>query len=325
MKRSFFLLIALVFSACAPTQAPQTPAQDQSAQAVSAAPTQSSAARTPIRTQVVTLRAPLRQTLPVTVILPSKKRSALPIILFSTGAFSSPEKYTALLNAWAQHGYGVLAPLHVDSEAWTGTKPADQRAGLAWRMNDLRVVVDSLDQLEAATGADFDEARVAATGHSFGALVAQILGGAQVGPVGGDIGALPAVPISAIIAISPPGSIPNYIDASGWANMQAPQFLTTGDKDVVPMMAPEWQAHLAGHQAHPGPSWALAQAGVDHYFGNVIGRTEYPGPPAQAQFKEMVTQSLIFLDAFLAGNRQAAEAMGRVPQIPSGEVSYTRR
>lgn len=288
MIRRFFILSLLALQACAqPGPAPQDAPQER------------------VSVQTITLNVAWRAELPVTVVAPKDAAGPLPVALFSTGALSSPEKYMALLKPWAEAGYVVIAPLHVDAESWVGIRPDNPSDGLAWRMRDMREVVNGLPQLEAQTGLSFDTAKVAATGHSFGGMVAQILGGAKPGPLAGDIGALPALPISAVVAISPPGPIPNYIEAAGWSQMTAPQLLTTGNKDIVPGIAPEWAKHLGGHLAHEGQSWSLVKDGVDHYFGNVIGRTEYPGPPQQQQFDETVLASTLFLDAFVRGEEKS--------------------
>ncbi|MEO0412567.1 MAG: hypothetical protein AAF221_12090 [Pseudomonadota bacterium] len=266
-------------------------------------------------TATVTLPSDRRGSIPASVYYPSGAKGPVPVVLFSTGAFSSPEKYDALLTAWAQAGYAVLAPLHVDSERWQGPRPAKQTEGLAWRRLDFLAVAGGEVAIEQAIGVDLDMTKVAASGHSFGALIAQVLGGAKPGPMAGSIGSVTPFAVSAIVAVSPPGPIPRYIEPAGWAQMTAPQLLTTGTLDIVPQMAPEWTAHLGGHRAHTGDSWGLVQTGVDHYFGNVIGRTEYPGPPQQAQFEQMVEISTDFLNEFLRGD---ASDTSRFQSAPTG-------
>lgn len=310
MIRRIFLLAVLALQACASTSS--TPALQPE--------------RPQTSVQTITLDAPWRGTLPVTIVAPANAEGPLPLILFSTGALSSPDKYMAMLEPWALAGYGVVAPLHVDSEAWTGAKPEQPTQGLAWRLRDFTRLVEALPTLERQTGLTFSTARVAATGHSFGGLIAQILGGAKPGSRAGDIGPLPALPIAAVIAVSPPGPIPDYIEAAGWAQMQVPQLLTTGTGDVVQMIAPKWQNHLAGHEAHPSISFALVGEGVDHYFGNVIGRTEYPGPPQQAQFEEMVGASRLFLDAFVRGDvTMMGLFMSRATRGPADRVGLNAK
>ncbi|MEM7568981.1 MAG: hypothetical protein AAF337_04225 [Pseudomonadota bacterium] len=302
MTRFFPLLLALIIAACA----------QQAAQVV-----QEPASYT-VASKVVTLPSDRRSSIPVSVYYPQGATGPLPVVLFSTGAFSSPEKYEALLKPWAQAGFAILAPLHVDSERWEGPRPAARSEGLAWRRLDFLAAAGAESMIEQSIGADLDLSRVVAAGHSFGGLIAQVLGGAQPGPMAGTVGRGTPFEVVALLAVSPPGPIPTYIEADGWAMMSAPQLLTTGTADIVPQMAPQWDAHLGGHRAHLGESWALVQADVDHYFGNVIGRTEYPGPAQQAQFDEMVIISTDFITAYLRGSDQA---MARFKAAPKGTFS----
>lgn len=311
MKHVLCFLLICAFAACAGYgSAPQGTAQRSA------------------ETAIVTLPSDRRGSIPVHVYYPSAQAGPLPVVLFSTGAFSSPEKYEALLKPWAQAGYAVLAPLHVDSERWQGPRPAKQTEGLSWRRLDFLAVAGGESMIEQAIGADLDMTDVAATGHSFGALIAQVLGGAQPGPMAGSVGTATPFAVSAIIAVSPPGPIPSYIEPAGWSQMTVPQLLTTGTADIVPQMAPQWTAHLAGHRAHSGDSWGLVQTGVDHYFGNVIGRTEYPGPAQQAQFDQMVEISTEFLGEFLRGDTPPSSRFQSAPQgmfYPDSGTGLMRR
>lgn len=307
MMRRTLLLCLFAVAACAPT--PDTallaPTPDARATIV----------------QTVTLDALWREGLPVVVVAPGTVDGPLPVVLFSTGAFSSPQKYMALLKPWAEAGYAVLAPLHVDSEAWSGPRPADQADQLSWRIQDIAEIMRNLPVIERETGLALSADALAATGHSFGGLVAQVLAGATAG----NVGPLSEIDVDAIVAISPPGPIPGYIEASGWAKMAVPQLLTTGTGDVIPNFVPEWTGHLGGHIAHPGESWAQVGEGADHYFGNVIGRTEYPGPPQNAQFDEMSAATLLFLDAYIKGNDAAMMTLMSAPQGSAARVGLTRK
>ncbi|MGD1954599.1 MAG: alpha/beta hydrolase family protein [Sphingomonadales bacterium] len=308
MRTRLVFLFILALSACAEHN---TPVADLSKIVPAAGPRD-------IRVSTVDLVSDRRDTIPVMIWHPGQDGAtseALPVVLFSTGAFSSPEKYDALLKRWAQAGYAVLAPLHVDSERWTGPKPEKQTEGLAWRRLDMIATIDAIEQIEMEIDQALSISEVAAAGHSFGAMLAQVLGGAQPGPLAGPIPRVVPVSVAAIIAISPPGPIPGYIEQAGWARMDAPQLLTTGSADIVPQMVPEWQLHLAGHYSHSGKSWALVQQGVDHYFGNVIGRTEYPGPPQTEAFDEMVDITTAFLEAHV--RRDAAAMATFIKPLPT--------
>jgi predicted dienelactone hydrolase len=132
-----------------------------------------------------------------------------------------------------------------------------------------------------------------AAGHSYGALVAQALGGARV-----QWGGAADPRVSGILAFSPPGPLPGFIDTEGWAAIRVPMFVATGTADVVPPVAPTWEAHRASFDASPvSPRWLWVGDGVDHYFGNRIGRPERPADANQARlFDAAVAASLAFAE-----------------------------
>ncbi len=245
---------------------------------------------------------------PVRVLSPDGRRRA-GLLVFSHGANSNAVKYDALTGAWAAAGWVVAAPLHADSPDHPGGGKVPPEDSLRLRLQDMRLILDSLPALETATGNRIDPARIAATGHSYGALVAQVLGGAVVTRPG-DGGPVPDPRIKAVVAFSPPGPIPGYVEAGGWARMTVPQFVVTGDADVLPMIAPAWTAHRVGFDAaHVSPSMLFVGVGVDHYFGNIIGRPERVAPDQRAAFDAAVAASLDFLAATVDGDQRALKRL----------------
>ncbi len=214
-------------------------------------------------------------------------------IHFSHGNFSSPIKYDRLLAFWAANGWDVLAPLHVDSADHPDKSRYGPMDSWAARLEDL-----------ALLGADVGKEGYIATGHSYGALMALVLGGVQPLLPGGKRDSL----AKAAIALSPPGAMPGFIDAAGYASLAIPALIQTGDKDIFPGNPPEaWREHLlAFEQAAPGGGrHALVYAGVDHYFGGVIGRPELSGPKAETQFGQFLESSDQFLNCFDRAPRRA--------------------
>lgn len=221
-----------------------------------------------------------------------------PLVLFSHGANSAPGKYAALTGAWAARGFVVAAPLHADSPGHPGGgKGLTPAQSWAMRVEDLRLAADSADRVAAATGCAIHPRRIAAAGHSYGALIAQALGGALVGA--GPAARDPRVTV--VIAFSPPGPIPGYVTAEGWAASAVPMFVQTGTADIVPGIAPRWEDHLASWQASRTPGVLLVGAETDHYFGNRIGRPERaaPSPLAARAFDASLELSSDFLAAHL--------------------------
>ncbi|WP_448584944.1 serine aminopeptidase domain-containing protein [Thermaurantiacus sp.] len=228
-------------------------------------------------------------------------------LVFSHGANSEARKYDELTAAWAAEGHVVAAVTHREP-VQRGGQPdmAAARAGWQARLADMRAAARLLGSVAPGLG-------LVAAGHSYGALVAQALGGAEVlWP--GDGGPLPMPGVARVVAFSPPGPLPGFIDAAGWAKLAVPLFVQTGTADVVPPVAPTWEAHAASFEAaRVSPRWLWVGKDVDHYFGNMIGRPERHRDEAQAAlFQAAVAASLAFLE-------------GRPPPEQPGDVTLIVR
>ena len=116
--------------------------------------------------------------------------------------------------------------------------------------------------------------------------------------------------------------MPGLITEKGYAGIAVPMLVQTGAHDfpIVAGKAGDWHAHLAAFHAAPGKkSFGLVLPGVDHFFGNIIGRPERPGPPQSRQFAEASKVSRTFLQAFGLGDRRAqAELAGRDDLLKKG-------
>ena len=89
--------------------------------------------------------------------------------------------------------------------------------------------------------------------------------------------------------------------------------MITGTADTLPMMAPTWDVHRVSFDVAPGPSALFVGAGVDHYFGNIIGRPERTESGQGPQFDQAVTLTLAFLKRTLAGKSLASLAIAAKP------------
>lgn len=221
-----------------------------------------------------------------------------PLVAFSHGAFSAPERYEALLSAIAASGFVVVAPLHIDSELLAdGQEPPSSVDTWSTRKEDLRSVAEAVPTIEAALGgvkiAAVEEGYLVA-GHSYGAFIAQVLAGAKA------IGEEASVDkrIDAVIAFSPPGPLPGFIADDAWDSVSAPQLVVTGTADILPGFLDEWELHTLSYQrAEAGQQWLWVGEDVDHYFGNLMGRLMIDTTPQKAQFVEAlaVTQQFALL------------------------------
>jgi hypothetical protein len=88
--------------------------------------------------------------------------------------------------------------------------------------------------------------------------------------------------------------------------------VTTGDADVLPFVAPTWQAHLASFQASSSPrSGAWVGRGVDHYFGRNIHRLTRDAPDQSRAFAAMLEIVDRFIAATAEGDPKALRWLAR--------------
>jgi pimeloyl-ACP methyl ester carboxylesterase len=226
-------------------------------------------------------------------------------ILFSHGALSSPAKYEALLRPWADAGFDVWAPLHVDSTDHPDTKRFTGLASWPARIEDMRALADHVGASSWV-----------AAGHSYGALVALMLGGVSAERPEGITGPMADPRVKAVVAFSPPGLAKGLVDLSGYGTLAVPALIQTGTRDIPPGARPasdSWQSHLAAYDAAApgGDRFGLVLDGVDHYFGGIICRPEMPGPKQNEQFNIAITVSALFLTGYGAAHRNARKALGK--------------
>jgi len=218
-----------------------------------------------------------------------------PLVIFSHGANAAYDRYDALVVPLAQAGYRVAIPNHTDSEDHFERAAYTPTDWLPTRVEDYNIIAEQYDT----------SFRIAA-GHSFGAMIAQIAGGAEMSS---DIKIDPEYLPGAVLAYSPPGPIPNYIDSEGWSKMKVPSLITTGTKDIVPMMADQWELHLASHEAAPlGTSFALIYANMDHYMNGAYGReTQASTSERERALKHMIGASVFFVSELRKDGRLSSK------------------
>lgn len=236
---------------------------------------------------------------PLTIFAP-EQAGTYPLIAFSHGAFASPTRYRAMLAPLAAAGYIVIAPMHIDSEEFglpDRPPPAD-----TWRTRNLDMALALVPTAEvvrelAQQGLKIDPERLASVGHSYGAVIAQLPGGAMATEPDGSrvIRTLPAV--DAVVGWSPPGEVPGMISGEGWSTLAKPTLTITGTADILPGFIDDWRAHKAAYAYAPQGNRALwVGEGVDHYFGGMFGREKPVTASSQALFRRALAVSLNFID-----------------------------
>lgn len=300
MQRREFLLISagsVALGACAST------------------PTVDSIASVDVELQIDSGRA-----LPLRIWSPARG-SRLPLVLFSHGAYSSGWDYDSLLSAWARAGFVVIAPTHRDSSRLGTQRGTQEPRWFGWRLDDMHAIMAGLDSVVAAAPAlqgRVDATRIAATGHSFGGLVAQTLGGASFHDLAtGQTLDRPLANVRAVIIFSGAGAVEPMLRPADFARLSLPTLVTVGTNDLA--QAPG----LTGYQWRRQPydligssrKYLLTLDGADHYLGGAVGRDDLPrSPQADRYVAAFNAASIGFLRAFLA--RDARGATLRAPSDP---------
>jgi pimeloyl-ACP methyl ester carboxylesterase len=225
-----------------------------------------------------------------------------PVILFSHGANSSHLDYDRLWRPWAQAGYLVVGANHID----TGPPETQTKVGRdelwAARLADTTLPLRRRTPFEALArrrGGALHWEAIAVAGHSFGAVVAQALAGADLFNPGDHKPVAARAPgVLACLTFSPPGPLAGFIPPDAWAGVSVPSLLQTGDADILPGFVNDWRLRLTGFAGRPD-RWTIVAKGVDHYFGGLICRRKAAPPADVLALEETATLSVDFLDAYV--------------------------
>ncbi|MEO9467313.1 hypothetical protein [Parasphingorhabdus sp.] len=257
---------------------------------------------------------------PVTIFSPSRS-GCFPVIIFSAGAFSSPDRYLNMLQPIAEAGYVILAPTHLDAEILAlDPKPKSETV---WKTRNaelayLATVPESLVTLLDRHKIKMNKTRMALLGHSYGALIAQLGAGAVATEPDGTRPNRKIPGVDALIAFSPPGPVSKVIDSDGWSSIDVPSLTVTGTADILPGFIDDWRLHKAGYAATPkGTRWLWVGEEVDHYFDGLFGRAGSQRPIIAARFDHAIATTINFLDIHL----KSAEAAEHPAPLAGVEVT----
>jgi dienelactone hydrolase len=263
----------------------------------------------------VALRVDAERELPLRVWVPARGRR-WPLLLFSHGAFSSGQDYDALLSAWARAGFVVIAPTHRDSTR-LGTKRGSQEPRwFGWRLDDMHAVASGLEDIVSSVPAlrgRIDATRIGATGHSFGGLVAQTLGGASYQDVtAGRTVTRPLANVRAVLIFSGAGAMEPLLRPLDFAGLTLPTLVTVGTDDLA--QAPGLTGYQWRRQPYDlipaGNKFLLTLDGADHYLGGAVGRDDLPRSPLADRYVAAFNNaSSAFLRRFVAADNVTAPAL----------------
>lgn len=208
-------------------------------------------------------------------------------IVFSHGANAAPSRYGVLLTHWARAGLVVCAPMHLDSEEHAARIIDNPSKVRRTRVEDFALVSAALARGIAGLP---PITRHAAVGHSYGALIAQVAGGAALDPTA-EVGSFSGPEPFCVVALSPPPPMPRVIDAAGWSRCVVPMLCVTGTADVMPGFVDDWRQHLVSCDAAPrGVSMVFER--MDHYFDGAFGRLR-PGDAQRGEAVERLNTGVV--------------------------------
>jgi predicted dienelactone hydrolase len=241
-----------------------------------------------------------------------------PVIVFSHGAGGSKDTDAPLTEYWASHGYVCLQPSHADSIALAREQGrrmtifqllrtiGNDYAGWTNRVRDVSFVIDSLQALQKnypQLAQRIDASRIGVGGHSYGAWVSQVLGGAKVNLPSGET-SLADRRVKAVLLLSPQGIEPNGFgmkNEHSWDELRVPMMLMTGSLDKgLGGQSPEWRAEPFRY-APPGNKYLVYFKGADHMTFSARRSSPF--------LATIEKSSLAFWDAFLKDDAAAKKAL----------------
>lgn len=227
------------------------------------------------------------------------------LLLFSHGNFLSKDDYQPLAQAWADAGYVVVQPTHLDARV-VQLAADDPRRAEIWRSrrDDLVAVLDRWPQIETALPVLRGRATprdVIVAGHSYGGHTAELLLGARY--QGED---LSDARIATGVLLAPPGPqqdlVPDwqarapYLDLD-FTTMRRPFLLVVGDHDRTVMTTRDWHWRAAPFERAPaGAKCRRVIEGADHWLGGIAGADH--GAQDAALLARTVAVTLAYLESF---------------------------
>ncbi len=327
MKRFFVLVVsAVVLSSCASSSDEKQKQTAPVADATSPADRYSSEAKTiPVGVipAAVLHDAARNKDLELSIDYPTHG-GPYPVVIFSHGYGVPRNAYVGMSSFWASHGYVVIRPHHADlgtlklpdrtfddmprdrrrrppiepkatefradpSEQWQSQTAADwtNRAGdVTFVINSLPKLIEQYPEIKDR----IDSTRIGVGGHSYGAFVALLLGGAKA-LAGGDALTYADPRVKAIEAMSPPGpSADRGLTQESFSTIKIPALFLTGSRDFGAVESENWGWRKQAFALAPaGDKWFVSVNGIGTpAFTGIIGPPSYEppvsipsGPPLQ--------------------------------------------
>ena len=252
-----------------------------------------------------------------------------PIIVFSHGTFSSSDKYNLVVEFWAERGYVVILPNHLDANyGIIPSKTEDMIRIIHTRISDMSFILDNLDAIEGQNPGlkgKLNRNQIIAAGHSIGTQVVLVNTGQRIrNPTNNYVTESSEDRFMAAVMLSDPGKMAMMPDDT-WKGGSAPTFLSTGSEDYGLMGDGRREAEYQNEiltlpDESTGDKYLLLIERGDHYFGGLIHRDVDKAPDydglaifnaASLAFMDAHTRDAESAWAFLKPNILSSETDGR--------------
>jgi predicted dienelactone hydrolase len=254
--------------------------------------------------------------IPIRVYLPQEKKP-MAVVLFSHGLGGTRADCAYLGEHWALRGYVAVFLQHPGSDegVWKDVPPAQRLAAMQKATNlgnfllRVRDVPAVLDQLELWNKTEshplagrLDLKRIGMSGHSFGAVTAQAVGG-QSFPLRRNY---TEPRIKAAVVMSPSGPRGVGDPQREFGNVQIPWMLLTGTEDVALIGNISVESRLSVFPAlPPGGKYELVLDKAEH---SAFGDRELPGEARKHNpnhHRVILALTTAFWDAYLQNDPEA--------------------
>jgi len=252
-----------------------------------------------------TLAVPVEnREMPLRIVYPDQG-GPYPIIVFSHGTFSSSDKYNLVVEFWAERGYVVILPNHLDANyGIIPSRTEDMIRIIHTRISDMSFILDNLDAIEGQNPGlkgKLNRNQIIAAGHSIGTQVVLVNTGQRIrNPTNNYVTESSEDRFMAAVMLSDPGKMSMMPDDT-WKGGSAPTFLSTGSEDYGLMGDGRREAEYQNEiltlpDESTGDKYLLLIERGDHYFGGLIHRDvdKAPDYDGLAIFN---AASLAFMDA----------------------------
>ncbi|MDG2051850.1 MAG: hypothetical protein P8M78_16985 [Myxococcota bacterium] len=283
--------------------------------------------------------------LSVVGVSPRGVSSKCPVIIFSHGLGGRPRRLLGWAQKWARQGFICLLPAHHDSvgvlarEGAPGQKSlssgarvrAEVHQSLASngsefesRVKDVRDLLDALGSGGRANGelvwGDVDTDAIGLAGHSIGAYVAQILGGARVrwgqGP---ELTSHRDARVRAVLLLSPQGAGRLGLCDESWADFDCPIMSVTGTRDRGARgEAPNWRRQVFD-RAVSSLKYQLTVPGASHF--GLLGVEDHASSVEADRMQALQAATGLFWQALLKQDGEAQAALEAGDFQPESAVS----